>query len=102
MAKVILMNVVHKIICQCADYPTLEDCLFGAISLTKNADFDKYGYFGYGIGFDRHGIFSFPGPGLGKNVIIFGVEMSSSTKVDNRKKYIFTLGKGPTQGLELY
>ena len=26
--------------------------------------------------------------------------MSSSTKIDNRKKYISILGKGPTQGLE--
>ena len=26
--------------------------------------------------------------------------MSSSTKIDNRKKDIFILGKGPTQGLE--
>ena len=33
--------------------PTLENCLFGAVTLTKNADIDKYGYSGYGIGFDR-------------------------------------------------
>ena len=26
--------------------------------------------------------------------------MSSSKKIDNRKKYILILGKGPTQGLE--
>ena len=26
--------------------------------------------------------------------------MSSSSKIDNRKKYILILGKGPTQGLE--
>ena len=26
--------------------------------------------------------------------------MSSSTKIDNRKKYILISGKGPTQGLE--
>ena len=32
--------------------------LFGAVSLTKNADIDKYKYSGYGIGFDR-GIFHF-------------------------------------------
>ena len=38
--------------------------------------------------------------GLGQNVIIFGVDMSSSTKIDNRKKDILILGKGPTQGLE--
>ena len=32
--------------------------------------------------------------------IIFGVDMSSSTKIDNRKIYILILGKGLTQGLE--
>ena len=83
-----------------SDYPTLENCLFGAVSLTKNADIDKYKYSGYGIGFDRHGSFSFPGTGLGRNVIIFGVDMSSSTKIDNRKKDILILDKGPTQVLE--
>ena len=36
----------------------------------------------------------------GKNEIIFGVDMSLSSKIDNRKKDILTLGKGPTQGLE--
>ena len=60
---------------------------------------DKYKYFGYGVGFDRHGSFSFNN-GIGRNVIIFGVEMSSSTKIDNRKKDILILTKGPTQGLE--
>ena len=39
------------------------------------------------------------GTGLGRNVIIFG-NMSSSTKIDNWKKYILILGKDPTQGLE--
>ena len=38
------------------------------------------------IEFDRHGSFSFPGTGLGRNVTIFGVDMSSSTKIDNRKR----------------
>ena len=83
-----------------SDYPALENCLFGAVSLTKNADIEKYGYSGYGIGFDRHGSFSFPGTGLGRNVIIFGVDMSSPTKIDNRKKDILILEEGPTQGLE--
>ena len=83
-----------------SDYPSLENCLFGAVSLTKNADIDKYGYSGYEIEFDREGSFSFPGIGLGQNVIIFGVDMSSSTKIDKRKKDILILGKGPTQGLE--
>ena len=83
-----------------SDDPTLKNCLFGAITLTKNADIDKYGYSGYGIGFDRKSSFSFSSGGFGQNVIIFIVDMSSSAHVDNKKKDILILGKVPTQGLE--
>ena len=44
--------------------------------------------------------FLHPSGGTGKNVIIFGVDMSSSSKIDNRKKEILILGKGPTQERE--
>ena len=81
-------------------YSTLDNCLFGAVSLAKKADVDRYKYSRYGIGFDRHGFFSHPSGGTGRNVIIFGVDMSSSTKIDNKKKDILILDKGPTQGLE--
>ena len=50
--------------------PTLKNCLFSAVALTKNADIDKYGYSGYEIGFDRRSRFSFPGGGFGQNVLI--------------------------------
>ena len=70
------------------NYLTLENWLFGSVKLTKNADIDKYGYSGYGIGFDRETSFSF-GNETGKNVIIFGVDMSSSSKIDHRKKRHF-------------
>ena len=33
-------------------------------------------------------------------MIIFGVDISSSLHIDNKKKDILILGKGPTQGLE--
>ena len=79
--------------------PTLKNCLFGAVTLTKNADIDKYGYSGYGIGFDRRSSFSFPGGGIGQNVLIFRVD-SSSAHIDKKKKNILVLGKGPTRGLE--
>ena len=69
-----------------SDDPTLKNCLFGAITLTKNADTDKYGYSGYGIEFDRRSSFTFPGGGFGQNVLIFGVDMSSSTHIDDKKK----------------
>ena len=79
---------------------TLKNCLFGAVTLAKNADMEKYGYSGFGIGFDRRSRVSFPGGGFGQNVLIFGVEMSASAHIDNKKKHILVLGKGPTQGLE--
>ena len=66
--------------------PTLKNCLFGTVTLTKNADIDKSGYSGYGIGFDRRSSFSFPDGGFGQNALIFGADMSSSTHIDNKKK----------------
>ena len=73
--------------------PTLKNCLFGPVTLTKNADIDKHRYSGYGIGFDRRSRFLFPSGGFGQNVLFFGVDMSSSTHIDNQKKDI---KKGPT------
>ena len=52
--------------------PTLKNGSFGAVALTKNADIDKYGYSGYGIGFDRKSSFTFPGDGMGQNALNFG------------------------------
>ena len=46
------------------------------------------------------GFFSHPSRGTARNVIIFGVDMTSSTKIDNRKKDILIFRKGPTQGLK--
>ena len=83
-----------------SDDPMLKNCLFGAVTFTKNADINKYGYSGYGIALDRKSSFSFPSGGFGENVIVFVVDMSSSAHIDNKKKYILLLGKGPTQGLD--
>ena len=83
-----------------SNYPTLENCLFGSVELTKNSDIEKYRYSSYAVGFDRKEFFSHASGGTGRNVIIFEVDMSSSTKADNRKKDILILGKGPAQGLE--
>ena len=67
--------------------------------MIKNTDIDKFWFSGYGIGFDRRWSFPFPGSGFGSNVIIVGVDMSSSVHVDNKKKDILIIGKGPIQGL---
>ena len=71
--------------------PTLKNCLFGAVTLTKNADIEKYGYSGFGIGLDRRSSFTFPGGGFGQNVLIFGVDMSFYAHIDNKKKVILVL-----------
>ena len=49
----------------------------------------RYKYSAYGIGFDKKGLFLHHSIGTGRNVIIFGADMSSSTKIDNRTKYIY-------------
>ena len=100
--KIVNIYIVYEISKNVSirDYPAPGNCLFGELRLTKNADINKFKYSGYGIRFDRHGRFSFPGIGLGRNVIIFERDMSSSVHVDNKKEDILILGKGPTQGLE--
>ena len=65
--------------------PTLKNCLFGAVTLTKNTDIEKYGYSGYAIGFDRRSSFSVPGAGFDQNILLFGVDMSSSPHMIIRK-----------------
>ena len=70
---------------------TLENCLLGAVKLTKNLKITTY--FGYGIAFDSKGSFSHPSGGYGKNVIIFGANLSSSVHAYNRGNNILTLGK---------
>ena len=79
----------------------LRNFLFGAIKLTKNADFGKYKYSEYSIGFDTHRSFLLVnGGGFGKNVIMVSLDMSSLAHIDNKKKYILILGKRPKNDLD--
>ena len=99
--KAVSIDIVYELGASSShiDDPVLKNCLFGAVTLTKNTDIDKYMYSGYGIGFDRKRSFSFPGGGFGQNVIIFGADMNSFTHIDNKGRDILILGVGPTQGL---
>ena len=55
--------------------------------MTKNADVDKYRYSGFNIGFNACSSFSLRnGSSFGKNVIIFGVDNSSSMNIDKNKE----------------
>ena len=102
--KILNIYIVYKIIRitninNRDDNLTVQNALLGAVSMTKNADVNKYKYSGYGIAFDRTSSFSYPGGGNVQNVIIFGVDMNSCVHFDNKEKDILILGKGPTQGL---
>ena len=69
------------------------------LNLTKDVDIDQYKYSRFGIGFDRKWFFSI-GDEVCRNVIIIGVDMSSSSNIDSKKKDVLILGKGSTQELE--
>ena len=57
---------------------------FGAIKLTKNADFEKYKYSKFGSGYDVHGSFSLSnGSGFGKDP----TEVLDVSKLTAEKKY---------------
>ena len=79
---------------------SLNNCLFGSVKLTKNADPDKYKNSGYSIGFDSRLEFLFTDGSMERNVIILGDDTNSSVHVDDKNKCILILGEGPTQGLD--
>ena len=75
--------------------------LFGAVKLTKNIEPDKCFYSGLNIGPDaRRSFVLSDGSGFGQNEIIFGADMSQSLHIDNKKKGILILAKGPTDALD--
>ena len=72
---------------------TLHNFPFGAVKLTKNADIDKYKYFGYDIGFDSRGSFSHPSGGYDRNEFFLGADLSSSSHASNKTRSILVLGR---------
>ena len=61
-----------------------KDLLFRATSLVKSSGKEKYVYIRYRITFDSVGWSSFDNE-TARNVIVFGVDKSSSSNSDNRK-----------------
>ena len=78
------------------DY-TIQNALFGAMKITKNTNSSKNNYTGYGLCFDEGGHTvrqgNFDRTTNAKNVIIFGVDMSSSIHTTNRTNNIYVMGK---------
>ena len=86
---------------------TIQNALFGAIQITKNAtDNSKNNYKGYGICFDERSQFGHTitedgraNTTNGRNVLIFGVDMSFSVHATNRANNIYVMGDGLTKGI---
>ena len=85
---------------------TIQNALFGAMKITKNADTSKYGYKAYGICFDERSEFGhaiteggFAHTTDARNVLIFGADMSFSVNKTNRANHIYVMGRGFTQGI---
>ena len=85
---------------------TIQNALFGAMQITKDAtDNSKNDYKGYGLCFDERSNFSHTitqdgqqRTSNGKNVLIFGVDMSFSIHATNRANHIYCFDEGLTQG----
>ena len=70
----------------------------GATNVIKDNDKEEYVDSSYGIAFDGKGKWSF-GNDFARNVIIFGVDNSSSSHTDNLKNDFLILGEGDTFGI---
>ena len=85
----------------------IQNALFGAMQITKNAtDSDKNNYKGYGICFDERSEFghTITENGVtytsnGRNVLIFGADMSFIVHATNKANHIYLMGDGVTQGI---
>ena len=73
----------------------LENCLFEATSIIKNSDKENYVHSGYGITLGGASSWSFNNDTV-KNVIIFGVDNSSSSHSDNWTNNFLVLDESPT------
>ena len=76
----------------------LKNCLLVAINLVKNSDKSKCMYSSYRIAFDSAGPWSF-GNYFARNVVIFGVNNSSSSRACNRKNNFLVLGERSTDDI---
>ena len=65
--------------------------------LARNTIKSKFSYSGGGIAFDKASSWSFDNDFV-RNIIIFGIDNTSSSHSENRKNNFLVLGEGPTDG----
>ena len=92
---IVIIYIVYKISPKTINSNfVFRDGLFGAIKIknTANFDTDKWQYSGYGVGFDSTSTFTHPNEVNGKNVIIFGADLSNSGHASNKIQPVLVLG----------
>ena len=104
--NVINIYCVYKIASTRDDTFTVQNTLFGAMEITKNADTSKHNYKGYGICFDEGGTFghtireeNFDHTTNARKVLILGADMSFSTHKTNKANNIYVMGELFVQGI---
>ena len=95
--SIVHIYIVYRLSPSITSDITLENCLFGAVKITKILKINTYS--GYGIAFDSLGSFSHPRGGYGKNVIIFGADLSSFVHSNKRANNILVFGKNFIPGV---
>ena len=100
-STVVSIYIVYELKNRTVNNPdfTLLNGLFGAVKLTKDVNTSNYQYSGYGICFDSGGSFSVGNITNGRNVIIFGVDMSFSIHSTNKPQDIYLMVKDFFQGI---
>ena len=85
---------------------TIQNALFGAMQITKNADNSKNNHKGYGICFHERSQFGHTITEGGRahttndrNVLTFGVDISFSVHATNRANNIYVMCDGLTEGI---
>ena len=99
--KVVNIYIVHELGASSSHVndPTIKNCLFGAVTLTKNADIDNMDILVIEWDLIEVEFFHFQ-VWICSKCINFRSRYEFFCNIDNKKKDILLLGIGPTQGLE--
>ena len=98
MLLIFIVYQIQPISSTRSDTFTVQNALFGAMKITKNADTSKYKYKGYGICFDEGGLFSIGNINNGRNDVqgindttLYAEKMCSQNFTQPSKKFILSL-----------
>ena len=98
---VVIIYIVYELKNRKINSPdfTVLSGLLEAVKITKDLNTSHYEYSGYGICFDGESDFNFSNIVNGKNLLIFGADISFSSHSTNKTQNIYVFGKDFVQGI---